>query len=258
MADSVQVEGHAGRYVGRFLDAAIELLRAARDEEGGRIAAAGTLIADAIEAGGRIFAFGAGHSALPAQDTVYRAGGLAVMNLLTAPGAAGPGARPATLGSALERIEGLAEAVLTTSPARAGDVLVVVSLSGRNPLPVEMAMAARARGLKVIGLTSVAYATATDPRHTSGGHLTDHCDLVLDSRVPVGDAVLTSPDIGAPFAPASTVVAGAMMQAMVAAAAGALADRGIDPPLLRSANIDGGQEWNDRVLGQYGNRIFYL
>ncbi|MFE0086410.1 SIS domain-containing protein [Streptomyces sp. NPDC058991] len=242
---------------GRFLDAAIGLLERVRDEEGANIAAAGAAIADTVAAGGRLFAFGAGHSSLAAQDVVYRAGGLALMNLLAVPGTVGVDVMPATLGSALERVDGLAGAVLDSSPASAGDVLVVVSLSGRNSLPVEMALNARALGLKVIGVTSVAYAAETKSRHTSGTFLKDHCDIVLDSKIAVGDAELTAPGVAAPFAPASTVVTSALMQATLAAAAGALVERGIEPPLLRSGNVDGGHEWNGRVMAEYADRIFY-
>lgn len=242
---------------GDFFDAALGLLQQVRDEEAGNIAAAGTLLADTIAEGGRVFAFGAGHSSLPAQDVVYRAGGLAVINLLPVPGAVGVDVRPATLGSALERIEGLATAVLDASPAHAGDVLIVVSLSGRNALPVEMASHAQESGLKVIGVTSVAYADHTASRHPSGTFLRDHCDVVLDSRIAVGDAELTAEGIDAPFAPASTVVTSAIMQAVVATAAGELVRRGIAPPMLRSGNVDDGLEWNERVLTEYADRIFH-
>ncbi|MEU1792468.1 SIS domain-containing protein [Streptomyces sparsogenes] len=245
------------KLAGQYFDAAIGLLRRVRDEEAEAIAAAGTLIAETVVAGGRLFAFGAGHSSLPAQDVVYRAGGLALMNLLPVPGVVGVDVVPATLGSALERVDGLAGAVLDNSPARAGDVLFVISLSGRNALPVEMAMHARTLGLKVIGVTSVAYTTATTSRHHSGDFLKDHCDLVLDSKIAVGDAELTADGVGAPFGPASTVVTSALMQAVMATAAGELAARGIDPPMLRSGNVDGGHDWNGRVMAAYGDRIFY-
>ncbi len=242
---------------GQFLDAAIDLLRRVRDEEADSIEAAGTLLADTVQGGGRLFAFGAGHSSLAAQDVVYRAGGLALMNLLAVPGVVGVDVMPATLGSALERVDGLASAVLDSSPLRAGDALVIISLSGRNALPVEMAMNARALGVRVIGVTSVAYAAETTSRHASGTFLKDHCDIVLDSKIAVGDAELTLDTVPAPFAPASTVVTSALVQAMTATAPAALADRGIEPPLLRSGNVDGGHEWNGRVLDQYGDRIFY-
>ncbi|MEU6666472.1 SIS domain-containing protein [Streptomyces sp. NPDC046727] len=240
-----------------FFDAAIGLLQRARDEEAAAITAAGTLLADTVAAGGRLFAFGAGHSSLAAQDVVYRAGGLALMNLLAVPGVVGVDVTPATLGSALERVDGLASAVLDTSPLRAGDALVIISLSGRNALPVEMAVGARALGVKVIGVTSVAYASQTTSRHASGTFLKDHCDIVLDSKIAVGDAELTLDTIPAPFAPASTVVTAALMQAVMATTAATLADRGIEPPLLRSGNVDGGHDWNRRVMTEYGDRIFY-
>ncbi|MFF4271049.1 SIS domain-containing protein [Streptomyces sp. NPDC001536] len=241
----------------RFFDAAIGLLQRVREEEAEPIAAAGTLLADTVAAGGRLFAFGAGHSSLAAQDVVYRAGGLALMNLLTVPGVVGVDVMPATLGSALERVDGLATAVLDSSPLRAGDTLVVISLSGRNALPVEMAMSARTRGVQVIGVTSVAYASETTPRHSSGTYLKDHCDVVLDSKIAIGDAELTLDTVPAPFAPASTVVTSALLQAVVATAAADLAARGIEPPMLRSGNVDGGLAWNARVFEEYGDRIFY-
>ncbi|MBZ3908075.1 SIS domain-containing protein [Streptomyces griseiscabiei] len=243
---------------GRFLDAAIGLLERVRDEEAEAVAAAGELIAETVAEGGRLFAFGAGHSSLAAQDLVYRAGGLALMNLLAVPGAVGVDVLPATLGSALERVDGLATAVLDTSPLRSGDLLVIISLSGRNALPVEMAAHARELGVKVVGVTSVAYAAQTESRHSSGTFLKDHCDLVLDSKIAVGDAELTLDTIPAPFAPASTVVTSAILQSVMATAAARLADRGIEPPLLRSGNVDGGLAWNDRVMREYGDRIFYL
>jgi uncharacterized phosphosugar-binding protein len=258
--DTDAAKGHRmsdGTPADLFFDAAINLLQQVREEEAEAIDRAGTLLADTVAAGGRLFAFGAGHSSLAAQDVVYRAGGLALMNLLAVPGVVGVDVTPATLGSALERVDGLASAVLDTSPLRAGDALVIISLSGRNALPVEMALSARALGVKVIGVTSVAYATETTSRHTSGTFLKDHCDVVLDSKIAVGDAELTLDTIPAPFAPASTVVTSALMQAVVATAAATLADRGIEPPLLRSGNVDGGHEWNRRVMEEYGDRIFY-
>ncbi|GAB2577378.1 SIS domain-containing protein [Streptomyces capparidis] len=241
---------------GRYFDTAIALLERVRDEEGANVAAAGELIADTVERGGRLFAYGAGHSCLPAQDVVYRAGGLALMNLLTVPGAAGVEA-PAPLGSALERVAGLAATVLDNSPVRAGDLLVVVSLSGRNPLPVELAVSARALGLTVVGVTSLAYPRETASRDRSGTFLKDHCHVVVDSKIAVGDAELTADGVPVRFASASTVVASAVMQAVVACGVAALARRGITPPLLRSGNVEGGHDWNAAVMREHADRIFW-
>ncbi|MCL2728439.1 MAG: SIS domain-containing protein [Actinomycetia bacterium] len=241
----------------RYFDAAVALLQRVRNEERAGIGAAATAVADAIAAGNRVFVFGAGHSSLPAQDVVYRAGGLALVNLLAVPGVVGVDVMPATLGSALERVEGLAGAALDTSPARSGDVLFVISLSGRNTLPIEMAQNARALGMTVIAVTSVAYTKETRSRHASGTFLKDHCHIVLDSKIAVGDGELVNEAIPAPFAPASTVVTSALMQAVMATAAADLADRGITPPMIRSGNVDGGHEWNGRIFEEYRDRIFF-
>jgi uncharacterized phosphosugar-binding protein len=249
--------GATGEIAERYFDAAVGLLNRARAQESENVGRAGALIAAAVESGGRIFAFGAGHSSLPAQDVVYRAGGLALMNLLAVPGAVGVDVRPAVLGSALERVSGLADTVLDASPAGPGDVLVVISLSGRNALPVEMAMGARAKGLKVIGLTSLAYPRETASRHASGTFLKDHCDVVIDNKIAVGDAELAVDGVPAPFGPASTVVTCALMQAVVATAVAALAARGHTPPMLRSGNVDGGHAWNRRIMTDYRDRIHF-
>jgi uncharacterized phosphosugar-binding protein len=241
----------------RYFDAAVRLLERVRNEERDALRRAGRAVADAVSGGRRVFAFGAGHSSLPAQDVVYRAGGLALVNLLAVPGVTGVDVVPATLGSALERVEGLAAAALDTSPAQAGDVLFVISLSGRNTLPVEMAQGARERGLTVIGVTSVVYAEHTTARNASGTFLKDHCDIVLDSKIAPGDAELSDDRIPAPFAPASTVVTSALMQAVMANAAAELAAEGRTPPMIRSGNVDGGHEWNRRVFDEYRDRIFF-
>lgn len=246
------------KLAGQFFDAAIGLLERVRDEEAGSIAAAGAAIAETVAAGGRLFAFGAGHSSLAAQDVVYRAA-------WAGPDEPARGARHrrrrrhAGLHSARHWSGWTVSRAPCSTPARPGphDLLVIISLSGRNALPVEMAQNARALGLTVVGVTSVAYTTGTKSRHVSGGFLRDHCDIVLDSKIAIGDAELRTEGVEAPFAPASTVVTSALMQAMMATAAEELVARGIEPPLLRSGNVDGGHEWNGRVMREYGDRVFY-
>ena len=242
---------------GRYFDAAIAVLERARREEAKSIEHAAETLADAVADGGRVFAFGAGHSSLPAQDVVYRAGGLAVMNLLAVPGVIGVNVMPATLGSALERVSGLATATLDASPARSGDVLFVVSLSGRNVMPIELAAHARGRGLTVIGLTSLDYPGKVESRHPSGGFLKDHCDIVLDSKIGVGDGELRADGVPTGFGSVSSVVTVALMQAVVAEAIGRLAERGLEPPVFRSGNVDGGREWNAQLIADHHDRVFY-
>ena len=242
---------------GQYIDAAISLLRRVRDEEAGGIERAAEALAETVRNNGRIFAFGAGHSSLAAQDVVYRAGGLVLMNLLAVPGVTGVDVIPAHLGSALERVSGLATATLDASPARSGDLLFVISLSGRQVMPVELAMHARERGLTVIGLTSLAYPAAVSSRHPSGTYLKDQCDIVLDNKIAVGDGELTAPGADTTFGPASSITTIALMQAVVATAVGMLAAEGPTPPLFRSGNVDGGMAWNAKLMADNRDRVFY-
>ncbi|MDH6133970.1 putative phosphosugar-binding protein [Kitasatospora sp. MAA4] len=248
--------------VEQYFDAAVSHLQRVRTEEAGNIERAARLLADAVAEGRRIFAFGAGHSSLAAQDVVYRAGGLVPINLLNVPGMTGVNVMPAPLGSALERVSGLATATLDLTPARSGDLLFLISLSGRQTMPVELAAHARSRGLHVVGVTSLAYPGQVTSQHPSGTFLKDHCDVVLDSKVAVGDGELSHPGAETSFGPVSTIVTSALMQAVVASAVGTLAERALAgeggaPPLFRSGNVDGGTDWNAKLMADNANRIFY-
>ncbi|WP_344622609.1 SIS domain-containing protein [Kitasatospora arboriphila] len=243
--------------VGQYFDAAMAHLERVRREEAASIGAAAELLADAVAEDRRIFAFGAGHSSLAAQDVVYRAGGLVVINLLNVPGMTGVNVMPAPLGSALERVSGLATATLDLTPATAGDLLFVISLSGRQVMPVELARHARERGMGVVGVTSLAYPGAVSSHHPSGTYLKDNCDVVLDNKIAVGDGELSCAGAETSFGPVSTIVTSALMQAVVVSAVGRLTERGITPPLFRSGNVDGGTEWNAKVMADNRERIYY-
>jgi len=143
-----------GHLATTYLNAVIELLEEVRDEEQEGLEAAAALMAEAVTSGHSLFAFGCSHSSLPVQDIVYRAGGFMLVNPIYAPGVEALTTRPTTLGSAMEQLPGYAKAVLDNSPLQPGDVLIVVSVAGRNALPVEFAELAHERGVTVIGLTS--------------------------------------------------------------------------------------------------------
>nr|WP_211658846.1 SIS domain-containing protein [Phytoactinopolyspora halophila] len=241
----------------RYLDAAIEILQRVASEESPALAEAGDRIAEQIAGGARLFAFGCGHSALAVQEIVYRAGGLMLVNPLLAPGLDGMTVRPATLTSQLERLSGYGPALVDTSPVRSGDVLIVVSLSGRNAMPVQTARRARELGATVLAVTSSSYADVPT-RDESGERLVDVSDIVLDTKVPKGDALLSADGVPQPFGPASGVTAAAVLHALVAAIIDGLLARDITPPVFLSANLDGGSEWNEKHLAEHHDRIFYL
>lgn len=228
------------------------------DEEAEALEEAAKLLADAIAGGKRIFAFGSGHSSFSVQDMAYRAGGLILINPLLGPGLSAFERRPVTLSSRLERLEGYAEALMVSTPIEAGDVLIVASVSGRNAVPIEMAMLAQARGVGVIAVTSRAYIDAVESRHSSGKKLHDFADVILDNKVPPGDALLEVDGVPQKFCAPSGVTSIAVLQMLVAATVEELLRRGIEPPILMSANVEGGSEYNAMLIEQYGDRIFYL
>jgi uncharacterized phosphosugar-binding protein len=241
-----------------YLSKTIDLLKQIAEQEEANVTQAAGLLADAVETGKNIFAFGCTHSSLPIQDLVYRAGGLMLINPIFAPGIAAIDTRPANLSSEIEKLSGYALALLDTKPIKTGDVLILVSVSGRNAVPIEMAMLARERGIKVIGVTSRAYADSVSSRHESGKKMHEFADIVLDNKVAKGDAVLQVDGIPQKFCPASGVTSIAILQALVAATIQELLKRGITPPVYLAANVDGGKEYNARLLDEYKDHIFYL
>ncbi|MFW0179832.1 sugar isomerase domain-containing protein [Rothia sp. P7208] len=236
----------------------ISLLEKIREEEVPTIDKAAQAIADRVAQGARIFAFGASHSSLPVQDIVYRAGGLMLINPLYAPGVEALTTRPTTLGSQMEQMPGYAEVVLNNAPLKEGDVLIVVSVSGRNALPVELAREARARGIFVVGLTSSKYTEAVTSRVPDGTKLKDHADILIDNQVDAGDAVLSLEGVPQKFTPASGVTSTAILHSLSAGIIENLVAQGISAPVFLAANLDGGADWNAQHMAENKDKIFYL
>lgn len=241
-----------------YLSHLIERLERVRNEESEQIKQAAKLMSDAIEKGHSLFAFGCTHSSLPIQDLVYRAGGLMLINPILAPGIASLDVHPVTLSSAIEQMTGYAKVIMDNTPIQVGDVLIIVSVSGRNSVPIEMAQIARERGIKVIGITSAEYTESVTSRHPSGKKMRDFADVILDNKAPKGDAVLSDPRIPQKFVPVSGATSIALLQSLVAATIEELLERGITPPVLLAANVDGGAEYNARLFAEYRERIHYL
>ncbi|HEY62637.1 MAG TPA: SIS domain-containing protein [Anaerolineae bacterium] len=241
-----------------YINEVVKRLQRISEEEMDSIYQAAELITDAIENGNRIFGFGCTHSSLPVQDIVYRAGGLMLINPIFAPGLASMDTRPATLSTSIERVNGYAKAILDNQPIQKGDVLILVSVSGRNAMPIEMADEAKKRGLKVIGLTSLAYTSAVSSRHPSGKKMYEFADVVIDGKIDPGDAVLEADGVPQKFCPVSGAINAAILQSVVAATIELLLERGITPPVFLAANVEGGDEYNAKMLEKYKDRIFYM
>ena len=240
-----------------YLDRLSAKLSEVRAAESKNISRAAKLIAGSLAGGGLLYTFGCGHSAGLAQEIYYRAGGLLLVEAILGEDLL-LHRRPVTVSSACERLPGYATLLLEQSGAKAGDVIVVISTSGRNITPVEMALSAKARGLGVIALVSCEYARAEPSRHPSGQTLPEVADVVLDNHADAGDALMELPGLAEKVGPVSTALGAALLQAMVVEVVAELLERGMEPPVWMSANRAGGDEHNSRLIARHRERLRYL
>jgi uncharacterized phosphosugar-binding protein len=136
--------------------------------------------------------------------------------------------------------------------------VVIVSNSGINPVPIELAMEAHERGAATIAITSAEHYANAVSRHSSGKKLSDVVYLTVDSRVPAGDAIVQLDGMEAKVGAASTALGAALMNALVVEASAKLLERGVQPPAIVSMNIPGGDEKNAALQEKYGSRLRML
>lgn len=223
--------------------------------EGPRIAQAAQTMAECIATGGIVHVFGSGHSHMMAEEVFHRAGGLFAFNAMLDANLTSFGTLNAGM---VERTEGYARVVLGSFDVRPGEVVVVVSNSGINPVPIELALEARNLGATTIAITSVASYASAASRHSSGKKLAEVADMTIDSRVPAGDAILNLDGLDAPVAASSTVLGAALMNALVAQTAEDILARGQRPPVVVSMNVPGGDERNAELTERYRPRLRLL
>jgi uncharacterized phosphosugar-binding protein len=238
----------------RYFDRLGELLTALR-AEGPQIEAAAKLMADCIAAGGVVHVFGSGHSHMMAEEVFHRAGGLFAFNAMLDINLTSFGTLKAGM---VERAEGYAKVILDSFDVRPGEVVVIVSNSGINPVPIDLAVEAGRTGASTIAITSANNYRSAESRHSSGKKLAEVTDLTIDSHVPVGDAILALDGLNAPVAASSTALGAALMNAIVAQTAEELLASGYHPPVIVSMNAPGGDERNAALTEQYRPRLRLL
>jgi len=217
-----------------------------------KILTAAKLVGETILDDGLIYVFGCGHSHILAEETFYRAGGLAcVCPIFFEPLMLH---ESASLSSRLEKESGCAETILKPYRLSAADILICVSTSGINGVPVEVASAAKERGVKVIGISSDAY-LSQQPCNALGLHLQQVCDICIDNGAPHGDACLRPEGLPVAMTPVSTVTGAFIVNSILAEAVGFCLDRGFEPPVYLSGNIPGGREHNQNIIERYKRRI---
>lgn len=240
-----------------YFDNLTRVLETARRTQAGTMETAATWLKDATLSGKNIFAFGCSHAGLLALELYYRTGGMANINPVRAPGM-NCDVDPVTMTSQMERMEGYGTIIADNQPVGEGDVVLVHSVSGRNAVPVEFAVRCREKGARVICLTSVQTEKQTTSRHSSGKLLMEVSDLVIDNCGCVGDGSVQVPGFPEKVGPTSTAVGAAILNAIVARTVELIVEAGGDPPVFRSANVEGGDAYNREMLERFKDHIFYM
>ncbi|WP_423065574.1 sugar isomerase domain-containing protein [Devosia sp. CN2-171] len=224
--------------------------------EKGPIEAAITAVTDAVAAGGVVQAFGTGHSEAFAMEIAGRAGGLIAANRIPLRALVLRGGKTISDlgGAALERDPDVAENLLSLYDIQPNDIFMIASNSGVNGSIVGLALAAKARGHKVIAVTSFDHTLKVTPKHPSGKRLMEVADIAIDNLAPFGDSTLKL-EGGFGVGAVSSITAAFIAQRITIGVAEELLRRGKTPPLYISANIPGGDEHNRALEDLYGERI---
>lgn len=209
-------------------------------------------LADCIVNDHIIHTFGTGHSHMIGLELFVRAGGLANVNamldnmVLTSEGS--------RRSAKIERISGLSKIIFDQHKVAKNDIMIIISNSGRNAMPVEMAMVAKEKGIKSIAITSLEQSKKYPSRHPSGKKLYEIADLVLDNCVPPGDGLL---DIGGNLTGAASTLSGIFLINLISTEAMKIAcAKGAKLPIFHSQNIDGFS--NEELYERYASRIKLL
>jgi uncharacterized phosphosugar-binding protein len=228
----------------QYFDKGLELINRLQDTQLEQIERAAELISHAVADGHTLYAWGGPHSSLPVQDIFWRAGGSALVNPLFTPGLSLENG-PIYLTTFLERVEGAGRKFFEQIGCEAGDVIILVSTSGRNAFPIEMAMSAKEAGLLVIGVTSREYSNSVESRHVSGTRMYDFCDVIVDNLTVPGDAVIEDERLPQKVGPTSGWIGCLVLQALMVEVAERLAGKDVVPPIYFALNLDGQEDYVD-------------
>ncbi len=221
-------------------------LIAAAEKQQAAIEQAADWFATTILAGRMVHLFGSGHSRILVEEMWPRYGSFPGFNPLVELSLSfhnlvvgSNGQRQAMF---LENVSGLAERILRNFDLAPEDSALVVSSSGCNLVPIEMAALFRQRGVKVVALISKRHADASASKHPSGKKLADFADLILDTGAPAGDAMVTIPGLPTPVSPGSTIGGCLLINAIKAEVAARLTRAGRPPKVLTAPPLVGAEK----------------
>lgn len=211
--------------------------------------------AEAIVAGRLVHLFGSGHSRIMVEEMWPRYGSFPgfhpIVELSLTYHNQVVGANGQRQAMFLENVAGLAERILRNFDLRPPDAALVISSSGCNRVPIEMAEGFQARGLKTVVIVSRRHLEASASIDPRGVKLTDFADLVLDTGAPPGDAMVSIPGLAAPVSPGSSVGGCLLINALKAEVAARLAAAGAPPPVLVAGCLVGAEAAREAFEAAY-------
>jgi uncharacterized phosphosugar-binding protein len=261
MDDPVMTGSGARLLVSTYLAAITTIMQRIETEETPAIAAVAAVVARQVGADRLVHIYGpGGHSNLASQEVFFRAGGL--MHISAILDASTLLSNGALRSMAVERTAGIGRIVIRDQGLGADDVLILANAYGINAALIDAALEAKERGVTVIGFSSRAHAEGTPPdhpaRHPTKKNLLDIVDFAVDTKVPVGDAVVCVPGMTQNIAAISTFANAFALNALVIHTVDLLVKQGIEPPVWRSGNATGGDESNARFIERFRGRVRWL
>lgn len=241
-----------------YLETTLATLRRIESEQQANIERAGALMADAIAADRLIHVYGGGgHTTLVMGEMFFRAGGLANINPIMETGLSV--FNQALKYLELERCVNYGRSIVKYYRLQPGDLLIIFHNIGINPATIDAALEARQAGAKIIAVSSSHWQREMPAdhfiRHPSGKNLFDLAEVAIDDYNPVGDCVVRVPGFDTPIAPNSNLVDFYIAHRLEIECVKQCVARGIEPPVWRSANVPGGDQYNARFIDNYLPRV---
>ncbi len=244
-----------------YFDRSTAHMRRILEEEKEPLERAAARVAEQVAADKLVYVYGpGGHSNLAAQEIFFRAGGLMHVSAILDDGTLL--SNGALRSMAIERTPGYGKIVIADQRLGEGDLLILVNAYGINAALIDAALEARRRGVFLIGVSSREHASNTRPehpaRHPTRQNLHDVVDIAIDTKVPIGDALIEIPGVSERIAAVSTFANAFALNCLVIRTVAKLAERGIEPPTWRSGNAPGGDEANARFIERFHGRVRWL
>lgn len=242
----------------KYFDEIKKCIESILETEMDSIAKAASAIANQVEDDRIVYIYGpGGHSNLGAQELFFRAGGLMHISAILDEGTLLSGG--ALRSMAIERMAGYGNIVLQNYGLKEGDLLIIVNAYGINAATIDAALEAKRLGVHTIGVSSFSHAELTPrehpARHPTKGNLHSLVDIALDSKIKIGDAVVSIANLEQKVGALSTFANAFLLNSIVIDAISILVKKGITPPIWMSGNATGGDEWNQQFIDRFKTKI---